>query len=702
MKTKIWIFLLTIALAGFTNVKTKAQEDPKVKGMTFEQTVNYYKFWTKTMYPWQRSLVFQHWKEADIKFVEKLPDFELRLKTDMASHPAYFKLYPKQLEGIIQSQSVDKKNYRTFTDFVIAGDNDNPPADGKDYLDFYKRYCYWRKLMNDKAIDVLNIAANNLVAAEKSGNDEKMKFALRYCKAIKIIYPNNPKSDLLVKRAEKSSSESANSGSILSKTKTYKNMEKQMSGWQNSLVRLSWTEDVISDIEKYPAFEAMMKKDVAAHPKFFRLYPKQLKNKSGMGTITKNNFDEFTSYRLAGEDEDPPANSNDIKDFYIRYCYWRNIMDKDVSKVMSEATKVIAKAAEAKLQDKIDMSKFAIRYCKAVKIMYPENPMSNDLIARAEATLLKSWDDVRHLLSGKMHKAHYKELVGYNEKPIIGKENEAAITNEIIPGKPFYFVGYFADKIDKLKINAYYKGKPVTATPTLGWHLVGDKHGVYGGQATYWDWDIIKIVKEQTYFVFNLFPKIEEINYKSHIQYIPILNIITWLTYQMPGEYEFEFSLSGGAVGTFKIKLTKESIAELKKYQEQLKAKKLEAVSFNGENGCDNSSTAQLGGVENMRKHGEIIRFTIAQTGQVMMPWPNNKQVKNYVGSGWGVFKQPNGKYEIISLGFSRAASSNLWSFTSCNTSSDYELKGSIPIKPEILKLGYEILEKNINKCVKW
>ncbi len=366
----------------------------------------------------------------------------------------------------------------------------------------------------------------------------------------------------------------------------------------------------------------------------------------------------------------------------------------------------IIKAEQAPNAEKIEKATRALRLAKAVKfIISPDNMMIGDLIKNAEGMLDKSFDDVRHLLTGKMHKVHYKKIVAYSKPQVIGKEVEAELITEITPGKTFFMTMYFADKLYELNSNVGLNGVKVTGPPRLSWKMVSSD-GIQQTQQLYWNVAMLDKIKDQTYYTFDLFPKVEEINFESHLEYIPILNTVKWLTYQMPGKYQIEFycgpSYTKTVEGVFDINLTKESIADLKKYYDALKAKKLEAVTFNSEYGCDNSSTAQLGGLEHMKKHGEIIRFTIAQTGQVMKPWPNESQVNNYVGSGWGVFKHSDGRYEIISLGFSRAASSNLWSFTTCNKSDDFDQTGDIQIHPEVIKLGYEILEKNINVCKKW
>jgi len=400
-----------------------------------------------------------------------------------------------------------------------------------------------------------------------------------------------------------------------------------------------------------------------------------------------------------------------INSAITKHIIWQNKINS-TAKIQNNLCMVvqdaIVQAEQAQDAKKVKKAQYALRAAKAVKfILPPENAMIGDLVKNAERTLNQSFSSVSNLITGKMHKLHYGELVGYNEKPIIGKENPASLTNEIIPGKPFYFVGYFTGKLKDINIKVGYEGTSITGPPSLRWTM--DNGNNYGNQPLYWNTGMLKAVKEQTYYVFNLFPEIDKIDFKSHLEYIPTLNLVKWLTYQMPGNYPIKFNFGnraqagdGVAAGEFVLKLTKENIAVLKDYYKKLMAKKLAAVTFNREYGCTNKSTAQLGGLESMKKHGEIIRFTISQTGKVMKPWPNEHIINNYTGAGWGVFKQADGRYEIISLGFSRAPSSKLWKFTSINRSKDYMLQGSPSVYPEIINQGFEILKVNINKCEAW
>jgi len=483
---------------------------------------------------------------------------------------------------------------------------------------------------------------------------------------------------------------------IWAKVQTLTNVSKN---WPYEVHKNSFSEGHVIAIEDSKDFKKVLGALWKKYPVLLLFYGRKEETPKGM------TYGYFNNDGL-------PSKCRWINSAITKHIIWQNKINS-TAKIQNNLCMVvqdaIVQAEQAQESQKVTKALYALRAAKAVKfILPPENAMIDDLVKNSERTLNQSFSSISHLITGKMHKLHFGKLVGYNEKPIIGKENPASLTNVIEPGKPFYFVGYFTGKLKDLDVKVRYKGTKITGPPALRWSM--DNGNSYGNQPLYWNsGEMLNKVKEKTYYVFNLFPEIDKIDFKSHLEYIPTLNLVKWLTYQMPGNHTVKFNFGdraragdGIAAGEFVIKLTKENITELKEYYKKLMSKKLAAVKFNKEFGCTNKSTAQLGGLEDMKKHGEIIRFTISQTGKVMKPWPNEHIINNYTGAGWGVFKQADGRYEILSLGFSRAPSSQLWKFTSVNRSKDYMLQGSPSVYPEIINHGFEILKENINTCENW
>jgi hypothetical protein len=472
--------------------------------------------------------------------------------------------------------------------------------------------------------------------------------------------------------------------------------------------QLDWDENSVKAIEEFdmPGTLSKMEQDKQKYPKLFKIYPKTLPT-GGMNVMTRADIPATAD--KASDNEDFPYNDDNarkVNDFYRDYVFWKSVSLSKQRDVAQLVNKIISNAESANTSEKLDKSTFAIRAVAALKSIQPENPQVADLEKRAVQVQDKSFGDVKHILTGDLHKTHFKKLVGFTSKPVIGKEDKSTITNEIIPGKPFYLVGYFANQIKNLDLKGHIKGVPTSKAPVLEWKEVGSDNN-YGRMQLYWNEEMMKTLREQSYFVFEMFPDIDKVNFKSHVEYIPIMNFVKWLTYQMPGKYQFHIEYSTGAAvstlagNTFTLNLTNQGITELKAYYEKLAQKKLQAVTFNSGAGCTDVK-ATIGKKDDMKKYGELIKLTVVETGPVMQPWPKDKLVDYYVGYGYGVFKRPDGKYEIILLNFRRAPSEKNFSFYGANTMDHYEIEGTSPIKAETLDLGYEITLEGISKCTMW
>lgn len=395
-----------------------------------------------------------------------------------------------------------------------------------------------------------------------------------------------------------------------------------------------------------------------------------------------------------------------INDAIVKYYKWKDKLTEQRQDLAQLANNHISNAESAQSGEKIEKAILAVNVIAAIKSIQPDNPQISDLERRSSVVLDKAYDDVKHLITGDMHKKNFKKIVGYSSKPVIGKEDSSTVTTTITPGKPFYLVGYFSNKIKDLDLKGHIGGIPVSKTPLMEWKQVGNESN-FGRMQMYWNEEMMKTVKENSFYMFEMFPDIATVNFKSHVEYLPIMHFAKWLTYQMPGTYQFYIKFSDGsatsvlAENTFTVNLTNESITELKKYYEQLAQKKLSAVTFNNAAGCNNQA-ATIGKKDEMNKYGELIKVTCKETGKVMQPWPREHLVEYFTGAGYGIFKHPDGKYEVIKLTFRRPATSNQFSFYGAELMNHYEIEGSTPIKSVVLKYGYEIPQENINKCTMW
>lgn len=393
-------------------------------------------------------------------------------------------------------------------------------------------------------------------------------------------------------------------------------------------------------------------------------------------------------------------------DYITKYYIWKDKIAEQTQGFVEVISKHMSDAEGAMDKFKLEKASDAVRVALAIQSINPGNSQIESMVAKSKQVQDKCFEQVQHLLTGDMHKTNIKKLVAFNAPQTIGKENSSQIIKEITPGKPFYLIGYFTDQLVNLDCKGHISGIPYTKAPLLEWKQVGAEH-IYGRMQLYWNEGMVSKLQEQSYFMFEMFPDPNKVDFKSHIEYIPIMNFVKWLTLQKPGVYEFYFKFSNGAAtnvmaeNNYKIQLTKENIAELNKYYDQLEEKRIKAVTFNQGGGCTDVKSS-IGNSGELKKYGEPVKITVKETGPVYKPWPNEHMVDYFVGYGYGAFKRPDGKNEIILLNFRRTPTENNFSFFGANLMNHYEIEGSSPIKFPVLNLGYEISAEGINKCTMW
>lgn len=708
MKTKVLMNLMLIFLVG-SQFQLKAQELPKNTQLTFQQVANYYSTWEKILYPMQQSLTERYWSENDIKqIIEKLPALEEQMKADMKKHPAFFKLYPKELKTSMQYYSINKSNYTQYSSFAMAGENEALPAKVGVFLNFYKRYCYWRKLMNDEEKTVFDVAAKAMLEAEnarESEKAEKLKYMAEYSKALKVVYPNSSKADYMIKRTSKNAADATASYDGVA---YYKEKENKLHWKFQTLAQNFWDEDLVYDLQQFnfPEFYKKMKADKAKTPKLFMIYPSTLMN-SGMGTITKKNVDQFTEFGVAGENEKPPqsADAKAILSFYKEYSFWKLVMKNNSEQLIQNLRKTIIKADNSEQVFKYDRAVHALNYARTLKQVCPDNSRIDDLVNDAEGVLKSSIAELRPLFSGKFHENHLSQIFLFKNKPVWGKENESQITDIVKVGQPVWITGFFTS------INSM-------GLPTL---LIMNHKKEYAKGPKCWGktdktaqipmFDQLELkaqYKSKAYFTFNLFPDIDKTNYKSHVEYFPHLNFVKWLTYQ-PAEV-LELKVRWGktknmAEGIIKIDLSGDNKQKLKDYYKKLEAKRLSMVTYPDMNGT-NDATSRIINFSDLSKYGKVLRITMSGAGNIMKPFPHDDQVDWNTAKGFMAVEKSDGKVIIMPLDFRKRPSAAKWQWWSIGSipdlypAQDYgftEFNSVIKING-----GYEILKENVNKSSTW
>jgi len=198
--------------------------------------------------------------------------------------------------------------------------------------------------------------------------------------------------------------------------------------------------------------------------------------------------------------------------------------------------------------------------------------------------------------------------------------------------------------------------------------------------------------------------------YASHLAYLPALHFTRWLLDLKPGSYTLEFSATPGlqvdptkkgAHGELKLTVTAESKARLQAYYQALWAKKLSTVVYPDDFGARDRK-GEIPNADHLAKYGKLLKLTCAQTNKVMKPFPNQHQVKNYVGAGYGLFEK-DGRYLVIPLGFVRKPEEPILRFSTVRgIPDDYALRGPKEYLPTVLEFGYEIPKANLAKTGAW
>lgn len=362
---------------------------------------------------------------------------------------------------------------------------------------------------------------------------------------------------------------------------------------------------------------------------------------------------------------------------------------------------------------------FAFRYANAA--MQLSNAIANFQPANQEIAKAKKDAEAQHSavlaalrpsLSGNFHESKLEQISIFNQKQMPGKESREQEIQEIIPGKPTYMIAYAVDPLTNLGAKSVLSSGNRPKLPYLQLkNITKDDQSEPVVLPIYCNEPIFSKMKEAFYVEFDMFPDLAKTNYESHLNYMPSLHLTQFFLTQPVGTYKYELFLGevNGTIGpksVFTIKITDESKAALQAYHDQMWAKKLASVTFNTEYGAGDDRN-QVMNWQDLGRHGKLIKLSVAQTGKVMKPWPNENQVESFVGSGWILVERTDGKHEVIGYSFVKKAGDKLWRVTAVASDMDYytlmvpSTIGS-KIAAKRLELGYEIPAANISKGNIW
>lgn len=490
----------------------------------------------------------------------------------------------------------------------------------------------------------------------------------------------------------------------------YEGKRKNMQNDLSNIGYREWSEDFIDEIEKfdYTALTAKIEKEAPKHPEFFMLYPKKLPT-SGMGAVTRSNLADYPFANIADENADPPAGNETSKflNFYKEYCLFRATLTKDKTNISKNIRKSMTQTENEHPRNKYTSAALTLRRANAAVTLFPGDLRIQELQEDAQKLYRSTIDGFGKMITGNFHKTHIEQIVVFKNKPTLGKENEADLLEVVTPGQNAYITGYFsATNKDAGGIPSLLFVSPENkyAHETKPWAhgaLTFTKQPMFNGPA------VKEVYYDKAYFVFNLFPELSSINYSSHVEYFPLMNLVKWLRYQ-PAEL-IEVHIRYGldkqmAVSKIKIDLRGDNKQKLDDYYQKLEEKRLATVTFPDMKGCtDGRST--ITNFSDLSKYGKVLKIALSSGGDIMKPWPNDSEIDYNTAAGFAAVEKTSGKVEIIPLDFRKKPSESKWQWWSVGSIPTlYPLLDEGVTSNAVKKLdaGYEILKENVEKCSSW
>jgi len=357
---------------------------------------------------------------------------------------------------------------------------------------------------------------------------------------------------------------------------------------------------------------------------------------------------------------------------------------------------------------------FAKELITAFEYVQGKNPHLSDASQKTEEQRIVIVNLIKSKLTGKFHENNLQKVIGFSQKQTLGSEDESQIIQELTPGKFAHIIAYSVEPQNRFGAKSAESTGGRETQPSIFityQHPSGNIATVI--QKIYCNKTIFTKMKDQFFVEFEWFPDLATVNYKSHLEYMPILHLGEYLTSLPNGNYPINFMFGSNIFtdvstrGKFSLIMNDEIKSSLKKYLDALWLKKLENVTFNSQYG-DKDQRSDVVNWEELKKYGYPEKLTVQRTGTVMKPWPNDSEVESFVGSGWGLFKKEDGKYEVIGLSFVQKPGDQKWKWTSIASDMDYYVltetgnSSTVRVQPKRLSQGYEIPSANISKNLEW
>ncbi|UKN01121.1 hypothetical protein K6119_15435 [Paracrocinitomix mangrovi] len=483
---------------------------------------------------------------------------------------------------------------------------------------------------------------------------------------------------------------------------------KHMHNIKINLTSREWDRPFLDELEQldFPAIEAKIKADEEKLGDYLMIYPKKLPT-SGMGTMTQQNMNEYSFARFADANAEPPSGDNGKKilDFYKDYVLFKKELIDGKGDLVKQIRDAIQEAEGAHPRNQYTYAKEARDRADMAVLMVPGEMQLEDMRDEAHQTYKRTIEQFGKMITGTYHRDHLEQIVVFGSEPKVGTETDAQLIETIIPGKPAYITGYFT-----------MTNKTAGGIPSLLFISPDDKyakdknpwgHGTEIRQSMFNGTKVKEASSENAYFVFNLFPDINTVNYESHVQYFPHLNILKWMMYLPDGVHDIPVRYGNStklAYGRLKVDLTGDNKQNLKNYYNQLLEKQKSAVTFPDLAGCSDDH-AKIRNYTDLSKYGKVLKVSLSQTGDIMKPWPNDHEVDFNTAAGYAAVEKDNGKVEVMPLEFRKKPGESTWQWWSVGKFPNlYPMNdnGTDIVGVKKLEYGYEILPENVNKCGYW
>lgn len=453
----------------------------------------------------------------------------------------------------------------------------------------------------------------------------------------------------------------------------------------------------------YPSLAKRMASDKASQPKYFYALKNRL-HKPARGQEAKDGKEIGVT---SGDDEK-------INESINKLLLWKDKMEDGQRELARAVSICIAQGDGITYSTDVKLAYFEMAglMARSFKAMFPDNPVFEDVEKEANSAFERAMTNFAHLFTSPFHKQNVNKVVLFKNPQTVGKENAADIVTEIVPGQPVYAMAYFRQTVKEIGATKIDRdlGYSVSCLPDAFFKLSTEDKGVSSSVHLYDVGGKDQPALKLSYIAVDLLPDPEKTTYKSHLQYLPTLHMVKWMLSLTPGTYDIVFGLDDkgyddkfAATGNFRIQLDGKGKEVLKAYYEKLWVKKLSTVVFPDHYGSVDKQL-EIPNRDELSKYGKLIKLSCAQTGVVMKPFPNQTQVDNYVGTGYGLFERTDGKYEIILLSFSRRPTEKNFRWTGLGAiPDDYTFSSNgYQIRPTILNFGYEIPKENIAKSGNW